>query len=52
MGEQIKESLKNSIMNNKKCTVKELYYRYKYVKDNPEQFFTTLYTYIPPKSGK
>ena len=51
MAKQLGESIVNSAMNNKKCTAKELYSRYKYLKDNPEQFFTTLYSYVPPKNS-
>ena len=49
MGKQILEAIKNGLINNKRCTIKEVYKRYKYVKDNPEQFFTTLYSYVAPK---
>ncbi len=52
MFKQIGESLQNSILNNKKCTVEEVYTRYKYAKENPEKLFTTLYSYIPPESFK
>lgn len=48
MWKQIGDSLYNSVLNNKKCTTQEVYSRYKYLKDNPEQFFTTLYSFIPP----
>ena len=50
MGKQILESIQNGVLNNKKCALKEVYTRYKYLKDNPEQFFTTLYTYVAPKN--
>ena len=49
MGQQILESIKNGIMNNKDCTFKEVMNRIKYMKDDPEQFITTLYSYVPPK---
>lgn len=48
LGKQIQESVLNGMMNNKKCTWNEVYSRYKYINDNPEQFFTTLYSFIPP----
>ena len=48
LGKQIHESVLNGMMNNKKCTWNEVYSRYKYINDNPEQFFTTLYSFIPP----
>ena len=51
MGKQIAESLYNSVINNKKCTAKEIYQRYKYIKNNPEKIFTTLYSYIPPEAA-
>ena len=50
MWKQIGESLQNSVLNNKKCTADEVYSRYKYMKDNPEKLFTTLYSFIPPVS--
>ena len=50
MMKQLGQSLQNSVMNNKKCTAKEVYSRYKYFKDNPEKIFTTLYSYVPPKN--
>lgn len=50
LGKQIQESVLNGMMNNKKCTWNEIYSRYKYINDNPEQFFTTLYSFIPPVS--
>lgn len=48
MGKQICESILNGISNNKKYTLKEVRERTKYIEQNPEQFFTTLYGYIPP----
>lgn len=48
LGKQIQESVLNGMMNNKKCTWNEVYSRYKYINDNSEQFFTTLYSFIPP----
>lgn len=50
MGKQVLESITSGVMNNKKCTIKEVYSRLKYLHDNPEQFITTLYTYVPPKN--
>ena len=50
MGKQVLESITSGIINNKKCTIKEVYNRLKYLHDNPEQFMTTLYTYFAPKN--
>ena len=50
MGKQVLESITSGIINNKKCTIKEVYNRLKYLHDNPEQFMTTLYTYVAPKN--
>lgn len=50
MSKQIGESLLNGISNNKQYTLKEVRERTKYIEKNPEQFFTTLYGYIPPNS--
>ena len=52
MGKQILESIVNGAMNNKNCTYKEIGNRLKFMHDNPEQFFTTLYTYIKPDMFK
>ena len=52
MGKQILESILNGIVNNKNCTMKEVKTRLKYIDENPEQFFTTLYSYIPPDTFK
>ena len=49
MGKQILKSIGNSVINNKKCTARELYSRYKYIKENPEKMFTILYSYVPPQ---
>ena len=48
MYKQIYKSILNGIVNNKNCTMKEVKTRLKYIDENPEQFFTTLYSYIPP----
>lgn len=48
MGKQILESIYNGALHNKKITYKEIYSRLKFMHDNPEQFFTTLYTYLKP----
>ncbi len=50
MGKQVLESITSGILNNKKCTIKEVYNRLKYLHDNPEQFITTIYTYVAPKN--
>ena len=49
MGKQILEAIRNGVINNKECTLNEVMSRLKYINDNPEQFITSLYTYVPPK---
>ncbi|MBE7704014.1 MAG: hypothetical protein E7Z89_08195 [Cyanobacteria bacterium SIG28] len=48
MGKQILDSIISGAANNKRCTYKEVSSRIKFMRDNPEQVFTTLYTYIKP----
>lgn len=50
MGKQILESIANGALNNKNCTYKEIKSRIRFIDENPEQFFTTLYTYIKPST--
>lgn len=49
---QILESIFNGAINNKNVTYRELSGRLKFMRDNPEQFFTTLYTYLKPDTFK
>ena len=48
---QIGNSIQNGILNNQGVTLREVNSRLKYIDENPEKFFTTLFSYIPPKAG-
>ena len=50
MFKQIGKSIWDGAINNRKCTQEEVISRLKFINENPEQFFTSLYTYIPPKA--
>lgn len=52
MVKQILKSIWNSVINNKKVTYREVASRIKFMQDNPEQVFTSLYTYLPPDIAK
>ena len=47
---QVKESIINGAINNKKATFKEVYSRLKFIEENPEDFFTSLYSWVKPKN--
>ena len=49
MFQQILKSISNGVVNNPLVTIKETRNRINYIDNNPEQFFTTLFSYIPPK---